>query len=849
MKGCRVRFWAGCMSALYLVTIVHSESLLKPLPIAKIKHPGPIDFEKEILPILKQNCLACHNQTRPKGAFILETPQSILKGGDTGPGIVPKKPKESLLLRAAAHQVPDLEMPPPDNKVAANALTPEELGLIQLWIERGAEGEVSGMGPIAWQALPPQLNAIYAVALTQDGHWAACGRGNRIFIYDIPCRQLARELGDEGLPQNAAHCDTVNSLAFSPNGELLASGGYREVKLWRRERVTPTLGPFRNSANSDEAKLSIPNSSLSLSVTNNGLIRLWDTNASKAVFETNLGTVPSALVLRPDGKFIAAATGSVVRIWKVSDSRQVAEIKGNGRLIEAVAAYKRELVFAQSEVEYQKAAQKSFETNRAEILARQKRADETDAANTKLLIEKQTALTHALALQNDAIKMLDAAGPDVRRLVEQFLEAETRVKNADKNSMQSATNLLADAKSALEKLPLETKEKRSRGTESLIAAKKTVADVEDSLRPVRITKSAGENELQLASTALQKSSELEAGLKHDLETAIAEARKAQEALDAASRKAADSEKSIVALAFSPDNGPLFSASSDGTVQAWNAETGAFCATLMTMPEIKSLSFDRGGKLVTHSDGGTVTWNTAPTKWTLERVIGTGADRSPLADRVNALRFTADGRYLITGGGEPSRQGEIKVWDLRDGHCVREFKNIHSDSIFALDLSPDGKYLASAGADRFARVTDFETGKVLKNLEGHTHHVLGVAWKHDGRTLFTAGADNVAKTWDFASAERRKNIEGFSKEVTSVSFIGFGNQALVTAGDGQVLIVNDEGTKIRSMNAGNDYFYAGIASPDASTILAGGMDGILRFWNGSDGKLVNEFKPPSTREEK
>jgi cytochrome c len=60
--------------------------LLVALPIADMKRAEPVDFEKEVLPILKNNCLACHNQTKAKAGLILETPQSILKGGDSGPG-------------------------------------------------------------------------------------------------------------------------------------------------------------------------------------------------------------------------------------------------------------------------------------------------------------------------------------------------------------------------------------------------------------------------------------------------------------------------------------------------------------------------------------------------------------------------------------------------------------------------------------------------------------------------------------------------------------------------------------------------------------------------------------------
>jgi hypothetical protein len=68
----------------------------------------------------------------------------------------------------------------------------------------------------------------------------------------------------------------------------------------------------------------------------------------------------------------------------------------------------------------------------------------------------------------------------------------------------------------------------------------------------------------------------------------------------------------------------------------------------------------------------------------------------------------------TGGGEPTRGGEIKLWQLSDGKLVKEFKNVHSDAVFALDFTPDGKYLASGAADKFARVVEVadQAGRVL-----------------------------------------------------------------------------------------------------------------------------------------
>jgi WD40 repeat protein len=237
----------------------------------------------------------------------------------------------------------------------------------------------------------------------------------------------------------------------------------------------------------------------------------------------------------------------------------------------------------------------------------------------------------------------------------------------------------------------------------------------------------------------------------------------------------------------------------------------------------------------------VAWDLNPA-WTLERAIGSDEVDSPLSDRVNAVRFSPDGQTLATGSGEPTRSGEIKLWNVADGKLQREFKNVHSDAVLALDFSPDGKHLASSSADRFARVVDLATGKVVKAFEGHTSYVLSVAWKRDSRTLASAGADNVIKIWDFITGERKKNIEGAGKEVTSIAFVGVTDQAVATSGDNQVRIVRENGEKVRSLEGAVDFMNSAAATPDGKLVVAGGQDGVMRIWDGADGKLRASFAP-------
>ena len=230
------------------------------------------------------------------------------------------------------------------------------------------------------------------------------------------------------------------------------------------------------------------------------------------------------------------------------------------------------------------------------------------------------------------------------------------------------------------------------------------------------------------------------------------------------------------------------------------------------------------------------------EWKLERVIGTGEAGSPLPDRVNALAFSHDGKLLATGSGEPSRGGDLALWDPATGALVRDLPNVHSDTVFALAFSPDDHLLASGAADRMARVVEVASGKILRTFEGHSHHVLAVTWSPDGRTLATAGADNLVKLWDAATGERKKNIEGYDKEVTAVSFAGVTGNLLTGSGDNRVRLISADGKELRTFAEVPDYVEAAAITPDGKLVIAGGQDSVLRIWNAADGAKIAAFPP-------
>ena len=101
--------------------VANADDAPQTIAIAEVKRDTPVDFAKEVQPLFKKHCVACHNSTTHEGGLNLESPEAMLKGGDSGPGFVAGKGVESLLLDRATGKSEPL-MPPAGNKANADTL-------------------------------------------------------------------------------------------------------------------------------------------------------------------------------------------------------------------------------------------------------------------------------------------------------------------------------------------------------------------------------------------------------------------------------------------------------------------------------------------------------------------------------------------------------------------------------------------------------------------------------------------------------------------------------------------------------------------------------------------------------
>lgn len=96
------------------------------------KDPKAIEFfQTKIQPLLKASCLGCHGAQRPRAGLRLDSRESILKGGASGPAAVPGDPDKSLIIKAVKWDDPDLKMPP------RHKLSDDQIADLKHWVELG----------------------------------------------------------------------------------------------------------------------------------------------------------------------------------------------------------------------------------------------------------------------------------------------------------------------------------------------------------------------------------------------------------------------------------------------------------------------------------------------------------------------------------------------------------------------------------------------------------------------------------------------------------------------------------------------------------------------------------------
>lgn len=218
-------------------------------------------------------------------------------------------------------------------------------------------------------------------------------------------------------------------------------------------------------------------------------------------------------------------------------------------------------------------------------------------------------------------------------------------------------------------------------------------------------------------------------------------------------------------------------------------------------------------------------------WALER----GTARAVLRaheSAVHAVGVTPHG--FVTAGED----GRLAIWARNDLTKPIRIDKIHTAPIAALNISPDGKTIATASWDSSLALTPLDGG-TLRRLEGHQGNVNGVGFLPDGETLVSAGYDATLRIWPAQGAARVIKLDA---PLNALSIAPDGRMA-AGGSDGTLFLLDAQGNNLRKIEAADSPLIAIAFSPDSARLAAASPRGSVTLFDTASGKALFTLNGP------
>ncbi|MGB3756289.1 MAG: CHAT domain-containing protein [Rivularia sp. (in: cyanobacteria)] len=258
---------------------------------------------------------------------------------------------------------------------------------------------------------------------------------------------------------------------------------------------------------------------------------------------------------------------------------------------------------------------------------------------------------------------------------------------------------------------------------------------------------------------------------------------------------------VSAIAFAPqhtsnhpDNCMLASGSDDNTIKIWNHHTECLKTLRGHEAWVYSVVFNPQGEILASGsrDNTIKLWN-----WQTGECLHTLVGHEK---RVKSINFNLDGSIIASASDDKT----IKIWDVNNRKCLQTFTG-HQDRIDCVVFSPKANIIASAGCDKIIKLWDVNSGECINNLQAHTQRIRMVVFSPDGQILASCSDDRTVKLWDVNTGENIRILLGHDKAVWAVA-ISPDNNILASGGEDETIKLWDllTGECIKNLRCNKPY---------------------------------------------